>query len=266
MDASQCDVASGAWRNWNSVNWTTVHRTTRRLQARIAKAVRDGNWRGAKRLQQLLAHSTSGKFLAVRRVTENQGRKTPGVDNVTWSTPESKAQAVSTLSSKGYRALPLRRVHIPKNNGDGTRPLGIPTMRDRAMQALYLLTLEPISESTADGNSYGFRPFRSTADALVQCRNVLARKHSSRWILEGDIKGCLDASSQYTSSYFSSVKKARSGRRYLNSQAFAASTIDVNGLQLTTLYTLQDCLPCHAKKMDGFDHRHIAVRYIFNKA
>ena len=192
MDASQCDVVSGVWQNWNSVDWTKVHRTTRRLQTRIAKAVRDGNWRGAKRLQKLLAHSTSGKFLAVRRVTENRGRKTAGVDNVKWPTPESKANAVGTLDSKGYRALPLRRVHIPKSNGTDTRPLGIPTMRDRAMQALHLLTLEPISESTADGNSYGFRPFRSTADALVQCRNVLDRKHSSKWVLEGDIKGCFD--------------------------------------------------------------------------
>lgn len=192
MDASHCDVASGVWQNWNSINWTHVHRTTRRLQTRIAKAVRNGDRRGAKRLQRLLAHSTSGKFLAVRRVTENHGRKTPGVDRITWPTPDSKSQAVGTLSSKGYRALPLRRVHIPKNNGDGTRPLGIPTMRDRAMQALHLLTLEPISESTADENSYGFRPFRSTADALVQCRNVLDRKHSSKWVLEGDIKGCFD--------------------------------------------------------------------------
>lgn len=193
MDAySQCDVVSGVWRNWNSVNWADAHRTTRRLQTRIAKAVRNGDWRGARRLQRLLARSTSGKLLAVRRVTENHGRKTPGVDHVTWPTPESKASAVGTLCSGGYRALPLRRVHIPKNHGDGKRPLGIPTMRDRAMQALHLLTLEPISESTADANSYGFRPFRSTADALVQCRNVLDRGHSSKWILEGDIKGCFD--------------------------------------------------------------------------
>ncbi len=192
MDASQCDVVSGARQNWNSVNWTRVHRTTRRLQTRIAKAVRDGDRRGAKRLQRLLAHSTSGRLLAVRRVTENHGRKTAGVDHITWPTPDSKSEAVGTLNSKGYRALPLRRVHIPKNNGDGTRPLGIPTMRDRAMQALHLLTLEPVSESTADENSYGFRPFRSTADALVQCRNVLDRRHSSKWILEGDIKGCFD--------------------------------------------------------------------------
>ena len=129
MDASQCDVVSGVWQNWNSVDWTKVHRTTRRLQTRIAKAVRDGDRRGAKRLQKLLAHSTSGKFLAVRRVTENRGRKTAGVDNVKWPTPESKANAVGTLDSKGYRALPLRRVHIPKSNGTDTRPLGIPTMQ-----------------------------------------------------------------------------------------------------------------------------------------
>ena len=133
MDAFQCDVASGVWQNWSGVNWARVHRTTRRLQTRIAKAVRAGDRRGAKRLQRLLTHSTSGRLLAVRRVTENHGRKTAGVDCVTWPTPESKSRAVGTLSSKGYRALPLRRVHIPKNHGDDTRPLGIPTMRDRAM-------------------------------------------------------------------------------------------------------------------------------------
>src|SRR5579859_3716037 len=138
MDASQCDVASGVWQDWNSVSWAQVHQTARRLQTRIAKAVRGGDRRGARRLQRLLAHSTSGKLLAVRRVTENHGRKTAGVDHVTWPTPESKSRAVSTLGSKGYRALPLRRVHIPKSHGDGTRALGIPTMRDRAMQALHL--------------------------------------------------------------------------------------------------------------------------------
>jgi len=192
MDATPCDVPPNVWRDWNSTNWALVDQTVRRLQTRIAKAVRAGDWRGARRLQRLLARSTSGKLLAVRRVTENQGRKTPGVDGITWSTPECKTRAVGSLGSKGYRALPLRRVHIPKNNGDGKRPLGIPTMSDRATQALHLLTLEPISESTADANSYGFRPFRSTADALVQCRNVLDRGHSSKWILESDIKGCFD--------------------------------------------------------------------------
>jgi RNA-directed DNA polymerase len=191
MDADSRDVASDAWQDWNSIHWSEVHQTVRRLQTRIAKAVQEGDWRGVKRLQKLLTRSTSGKCLAVRRVTENQGRKTPGVDGETWSTPDCKWQAVRSLRAKGYRPLPLRRVHIPKSNGD-KRPLGIPTMRDRAMQALHLLALDPVAESTGDANSYGFRSHRSTADAIVKCKTLLSRVHSPKWILEGDIKGCFD--------------------------------------------------------------------------
>lgn len=191
MDALTCDVASDVWQNWRSFDWASIHQTVRRLQTRIAKAVRKGDWRDAKRLQRLLIRSMSGKALAVRRVTENQGRKTPGVDGETWSTPECKWSGVQSLKTRNYRPLPLRRVHIPKTNGK-KRPLGIPTMKDRAMQALHLLALEPIAESTADANSYGFRSDRSAADAIVQCMNVLSRKHSSQWLLEGDIRGCFD--------------------------------------------------------------------------
>jgi RNA-directed DNA polymerase len=191
MDACSRDVTSDVWQNWNSLDWSAVHQTVRRLQTRIAKATRDGDWRGVKRLQKLLTRSSSGKCFAVRRVTENQGRKTPGVDGETWSTPECKWQAVKSLQAKNYRPLPLRRVHIPKSNGD-KRPLGIPTMRDRAMQALHLLALDPVAESTGDANSYGFRSHRSTADAIVKCKTLLARQCSPKWILEGDIKGCFD--------------------------------------------------------------------------
>jgi len=191
MDADSRDVASDVWQDWNSIHWSEVHQTVRRLQTRIAKAVQEGDWRGVKRLQKLLTRSTSGKCLAVRRVTENQGRKTPGVDGETWSTPDCKWQAVRSLRARGYRPLPLRRVHIPKSNGD-KRPLGIPTMRDRAMQALHLLALDPVAESTGDANSYGFRSHRSTADAIVKCKTLLSRAHSPKWILEGDIKGCFD--------------------------------------------------------------------------
>ena len=92
---------------------------------------------------------------------------------------------------KGYKAEPLKRKSIPKKNGK-LRHLGIPTMRDRAIQALFKSGLEPIAETTADINSYGFRPKRSCADAIEQCHNVLAKGYSAEWVLEADIKGCFD--------------------------------------------------------------------------
>lgn len=151
----------------------------RRLQARIVKATREKRWNKVKALQHLLTHSSSGKLLAVKRVTENSGKRTSGVDKIIWETPEKKIAAVHSLKSRGYKPLPLRRVYIPKSNGK-TRPLGIPTMKDRAMQALYLLALDPVSETTADHASYGFRKGRSTADAIKHCFTALARKDRSR--------------------------------------------------------------------------------------
>jgi len=193
MDASQhdCDVTSAAWQSWHDVSWVKVHQVVARLQTRIAKAAKAGEWRKVRTLQRLLTKSTGAKALAVRRVTENRGRKTPGVDKQTWDTPEAKWNAVVDLGNKRYRPLPLRRIYIPKSNGD-KRPLGIPTMRDRAMQALHLLALDPVAETIGDPHSYGFRRERSTADAIEQVRNVLGRKASPKWVLEGDIKGCFD--------------------------------------------------------------------------
>lgn len=131
---------------WHSLNWAKCHREVRKLQARIVKATREGKWGKVNALQWLLTHSFSGKAMAVKRVTGNKGKRTPGVDHVLWSTPRSRFQAIRTLKRRGYRALPLRRINIPKTNGK-LRPLGIPTMKDRAMQALYLLALEPVSET-----------------------------------------------------------------------------------------------------------------------
>lgn len=144
-----------------------------------------------KTLQRLLTRSFSGKALAVRRVTENQGKRSAGVDGITWSTPESKRRAIESLRQRSYHAQPLRRVYIPKKSGK-QRPLSIPTMRDRAMQALYKLALDPIAETTGDLNSYGFRTKRSAADAIEHCFTIFGNRNPARWILEADIKSCFD--------------------------------------------------------------------------
>ncbi|EHD1638467.1 hypothetical protein JR666_001572 [Salmonella enterica] len=176
---------------WHSIDWKTSHQRVRGLQVRITKATQNQQWRKVKALQRMLVRSFAAKAIAVKRVTENSGHKTPGVDGETWSTPKAKWEAIGRLTRHGYKPLPLRRINIPKANGK-TRPLGIPTILDRAMQALHLLALEPVSETTADHNSYGFRPMRSTADAIEQVFASLSRKTYAKWVLEGDIKACFD--------------------------------------------------------------------------
>lgn len=186
-------ASTGEAKGWHQIDWEKAYRFVRKTQLKIAQATKDGNWRRVFRLQRLLAHSFYGRCLAVRRVTENRGRKTPGVDGETWSTPAAKWNAVKRLSRKrGYQPKPLKRVWIPKPGKQEKRPLGIPTMLDRAMQALYLQGLEPVVESTSDPKSYGFRPDRSTADAMVELFHLLAPQTAPAWILEGDIKGFFD--------------------------------------------------------------------------
>ena len=178
-------------KEWDSIDWNATHENVRRLQMRIVKATKAGRWGKVKALQRLLTHSFSGKALAVKRVTENQGRKTPGVDGEIWTMPSQKAKAIRRLQQRGYHPKPLRRIYIPKSSGK-MRPLGIPCILCRSMQALYLLALDPVAETLGDLNSYGFRKERSTADAIEQCFAALSRKNSAQWILEGDIKACFD--------------------------------------------------------------------------
>ena len=177
--------------SWHDVNWNIVHQKVRQLQVRIVKATKEGKWRQVERLQHLLTHSFTAKLLAVKRVTENQGKNTAGIDAELWSTPEKKFEAALSLSKKDYKPKPVRRVYIPKSNGK-RRALGIQTMQDRAMQALYQLALDPIAEVKADPNSYGFRKARSPHDAIEQVHNVLAGPYKAKWILHADIKACFD--------------------------------------------------------------------------
>jgi RNA-directed DNA polymerase len=189
------DLSIGASSNraneWQAIDWPAVRRHVRRLQLRIAKAIRAGKHGKAKALQWLLTHSRSAKLLAVKQVTENKGAKTPGVDNVLWRTDRQKYLATQNLKRRGYRPQALRRHYIPKKNGK-LRPLSIPAMRCRAMQALHALALKPVAETVADRNSYGFREGRACADAIGQCFIALAKSYAPVWVLEGDIKSCFD--------------------------------------------------------------------------
>jgi RNA-directed DNA polymerase len=176
---------------WNCIDWKKTRRIVRRLQVRIAKAVKENRWNKVHALQFLLTHSFYAKLLAVKRVTSNKGKKTPGVDGVLWQGARAKWRAACSLRRHGYRPQPLRRIYILKKNGK-LRPLSIPTMYDRAQQALYKQALAPVAETTADRNSYGFREGRSCADAVACGFNALSKPNSAPWVLEGDIEGCFD--------------------------------------------------------------------------
>jgi retron-type reverse transcriptase len=142
-----------------------------------------------KALQHLLTHSFSGKAIAVKRVTENRGKKTPGVDGEVWSTPASKSQALISLKRRGYKPLPLRRIYIPKANGKKQRPLGIPAMKDRAMQALYLLALNPLQKllqiNTLMGSAQKGPPLTRSNNAMHACHESLMRNGSSKQTSKG---------------------------------------------------------------------------------
>lgn len=182
-----------SYTTWADINWHAVEGNVRRLQERIYRATTHKAWKRVKNLQKLLVRATSNTLLAIRRITqENQGKHTAGIDGVVYDTPEARWKLFQEgLSLKGYKPRPVRRVYIPKDNGK-QRPLGIPTGKDRVMQAIVTATLEPEWEARFEANSYGFRPGRCTMDAIEAIHTTLSQKHSSAWVLDADISGCFD--------------------------------------------------------------------------
>ena len=175
---------------WKAIRWRDVERRVFKLQTRIYQARQRGDVRAVHRLQRLLVRSWSAKCLAVRRVTqENRGKRTAGIDGVKSLTPPQRVQLVRTLQLP-KRARPTRRVWIPKPGTDEQRPLGIPTLADRAAQALVKAALEPEWEAVFEPNSYGFRPGRSAHDAIEAIHNGVC--HKPKFVLDADIAKCFD--------------------------------------------------------------------------
>ncbi len=185
------DGRMGLKNVWDLIDWDKHKQIVSRIQTRIVKAVKKGLKERVRGLQRLLSNSLAAKLIAIKRVISNKGKRTPGVDNILIDTPKKRWETLKNLNLPDYKAKPLKRIYIPKKNGK-KRPLGIPAMHDRVEQALDLLGLDPVSESTADHHSYGFRKVRSAQDAMGAIYNALRRKDCADWILEADIKGCFD--------------------------------------------------------------------------
>ncbi len=179
--------------DWFTLPWKTIHCNVHRLQRRIYQAARRNDVKQVHNLQRLLLHSWSARCLAVRKVTQdNRGKRTPGVDGVAALTPPQRLQMAKHLRDlEHHQPAPLRRVYIPKpGKPTEQRPLSIPTMLDRAYQALVKLALEPEWEARFEANSYGFRPGRSTHDAIESIFNYIQRK--PKFVLDADIRKCFD--------------------------------------------------------------------------
>ena len=191
LDGTEKENRSSASLKWEMIDWLKVEAFINKAQARIAKATVNGNTKLVRELQRMLAHSYYAKLWAIRKVTSTTGKRTAGIDNEKWDTPAKRCRAASKLETNGYKAKALKRVYITKSNGK-KRPLGIPTMTDRAMQALMALALDPIIESISDKRSFGFRKGKSCHDACDQLFTYVSRKISAQWVIEGDIKACFD--------------------------------------------------------------------------
>jgi RNA-directed DNA polymerase len=179
--------------DWNAINWRKANRIVRNLRQRIFRASAEGNLKKVRSLQKLMLRSYSNILVSVRKVTQiNKGKNTPGVDRVLVKTPVARGRLVDEISRfTPWKAKPVRRIYIPKANGK-KRPLGIPTIKCRCHQAVVKNALEPYWEAKFEGTSYGFRPGRSTHDAIARVYTI-ARPHcKKKWVVDADLRGAFD--------------------------------------------------------------------------
>jgi RNA-directed DNA polymerase len=188
-------IANGAKKQteWRTVNWREAYRNVRNLRQRIFRATQERNFNKVRSLQKLMLKSYSNVLVSVRRVTQvNNGKHTAGIDKIIVKTPEARSQLVKELTNyQIWKAKPARRVYIPKATGKH-RPLGIPTIKDRCLQAMVKNALEPHWENRFEGTSYGFRPGRGCHDAIEAVFLQACPHRKRKWIVDADIKGAFD--------------------------------------------------------------------------
>jgi RNA-directed DNA polymerase len=185
-------------QSWHNINWEKVNKRVSSLQIQLVVAYKNNNQELLFKLQEKLMMSFEGRALAVRQIVSNDGKKNPGIDKVTWNSPSAKFLAITQLreilvrKSGDYQAGPVHRTWIPKDNSKELRPLGIPNMIDRSLQALVLLCLDPIVEELSDTYSFGFRKFRDISDAIQRIRTLLDKPYGPKWVWDVDIEKCFD--------------------------------------------------------------------------